>query len=151
MKHHMKISFHILLFVCSLIIIGCTKDFENSKSDPTNRRSVTTSTSDYTSVINKTDILGTWINTLNSHDTIKIFDGKIKRWDNLSRGFNHFYDYTLKADSIIIDYTGLYKVGTPQYRRKIHFNNSRLDLLSIRNFHTVYPGYIGDNFKKLNQ
>jgi hypothetical protein len=145
----MKTSFYILSFICTSILISCTKDYEYYKSDPSNRHSASIRTSDRTS-INKTDILGTWINTINSDDTIIIFEGKMARWERISKSFFHFYDYTLKGDSIIIDYTGLYKVGTPQYRREIYLNNS-LDLLSIRNFHTVYPGYIGDKFRKLNQ
>ena len=98
--------------------------------------------------ITNSDIIGIWINTYNHDDTIQIFDSIIKRWNPISNSFFHYYKYNILIDTIFLKYTGLYKVMTPPYYRKIYLNN-RKDSLAIRYFHTVYPSYRGDKFIRI--
>ena len=93
--------------------------------------------------ISNTDIKGVWVNIVTSRDTLMIKDSIIFRWDELSNGYGYYYKYKINSDSIILDYSGYYKVGVPPCTRKILLNNKR-DSLIIQDFHTVYPGYDGD-------
>jgi len=97
--------------------------------------------------INNTDIKGVWVNTLVTWDTIRVYDTIITRWDELSSSYGHYYKYKINYDSIILDYSGTYKVGVPPCTRKILLNDKQ-DSLIIQNFHTVFPGYEGDKFFK---
>ena len=137
MKQFVHILSYLLLPILVSIFWGCSMKDEldpsvNSKG------------------ISNMDIEGTWINTLVSWDTIHIHDTIIERWDDLSNRFAHFYTYKILTDSVFINYTGLYKVGTPPYHRKIYLN-SKKDTLIIQNFHAVYPGYQGDIFVRTSK
>jgi hypothetical protein len=148
MKKHTMKHIKLLLFLFGIVVLllfSCTKN-----SDSIDTKTVSTKGSNSKNVISNSDIMGIWVNTLNSKDVIRIFDFHMNRWDALASGFYHYYNYTIKSDSIIINYTGLYKVGTPPYHRKIYLNNSK-DSLTIQNFHSVYPSNPGDTFIKISK
>ena len=95
--------------------------------------------------ISNTDIKGVWVNIVTSRDTLMIKDSIIFRWDELSNGYGHYYRYKIISDSIILNYSGYFKVSLPPYYRRISLNNKK-DTLIIQDFHTVYPSYQGDIF-----
>jgi hypothetical protein len=134
----------LLLFgILVLLLFSCNKnnDILLTKKDGSND-------SGSQKVIKNSDIMGIWVNSLNSKDIMRILDSTtINRWDASANGYYHFYSYKIIVDSIILNYTGLYKIGTPPYHRKIYLNNSK-DSLKIQNFNSVYPGNSGDTFIK---
>lgn len=97
--------------------------------------------------INDSDILGTWVNTSNSKDTIQISDTLIARKKLEANCYYYFYKYTIKIDSIILIYKGFDKVGFLPFHKKLSLNSNK-DSLTIQSFHSVYPSYQGDTFKK---
>ena len=142
MKHfiHFLRCFLLLCFISSCI--GCSTNNDEMNPNENEDNNSTDSKS-----ISSNDIKGIWVNTLTPWDTLMIKDSIIFRWDELSNGYHHYYKYKINSDSIILDYSGYYKVGVPPCTRKILLNNKK-DSLIIRDFHTVYPGYEGDNFFK---
>jgi hypothetical protein len=131
-----------LIGILTIISLGCTKNL-----DLTPIKSFSSNVTIRDTITNPSDIYGTWINTSNPKDTIKISEGFIERWDISSSGYFHFYKYQISVDSILIKYTGLYKVGTPPYHRTIFINTNK-DSILIRGFHSVYPSSVGDIFVK---
>jgi hypothetical protein len=132
----------LLIGTLTFLLLGCTEYVEPTPIKSTNSKGTICDT-----ITNVSDIYGIWINTLNSQDTIHISEGFINRWDRLASGYFHFYKYQINSDSILINYTGLYKVGTPPYHRNIFINNSK-DSILIQDFKSVYPGIDGDTFAK---
>lgn len=145
MKHfiHFLRCFLLLGFISSFLGCSTSNDEMNpNEMNPNEKKenNITDSKS-----ISSTDIKGIWVNTLTSWDTLMIKDSIIFRWDELSNGYFHYYKYKINSDSIILDYSGNYKIGVPTCTRKILLNEKQ-DSLIIRDFHTVYPGYEGDIF-----
>lgn len=129
MKINKIIKMKLLIIMIISTIISCQKE-SNSKN-----------------LISNSDILGIWVNTLNSTDTIQINDTLITRWNFEANCYCHFYKYYIKTDSIILTYDGIDKVAILPYHEKLYLNN-RKDSLTIQNFHSVHPSYKGDIFKK---
>ena len=124
----MKMNLFVLLIIAT--IISCQKE-----PDPKN-------------IISNSDIYGIWVNTVNSQDTIHVYDSAIIRWNFEGNCYGHFYTYYIKIDSIIITYEGPDKVYIPPYHKKIYLNDSK-DSLTIQDFHHVHPSYQGEMFKKI--
>ena len=138
----LKKPFYLLVGILAFLLFGCTEYVETTNIDNIHAKETI-----YNIITNLSDIYGKWINTSNTQDTIQITEGSISRWDRYSDGYFHFYNYQIKSDSILIDYTGLYKVGTPLFHRNIFINTSK-DSLLIQGFNSVYPGIAGDTFIK---
>jgi len=135
-------SLNPIILILTFLLIGCTEFVE-----PTLKKNDRAKTTISDIITNQSDIYGIWINTLNAKDTIKISEAFINRWDITASGYFHFYKYQINSDSILINYTGLYKVGTPPFHRNIFINKSK-DSILIQDFHSVYPGIPGDTFAK---
>jgi len=144
MKHftHYLRCFLLLSFISSFL--GCSTSNDEMNPNENEEKNLTDSKS-----ISSTDIKGVWVNIVTSRDTLMIKDSIIFRWDEFSNGYGHYYKYKINSDSIILDYSGYYKVGVPPCTRKILLNNKQ-DSLIIQDFHTVWPGYEGDIFIKLS-
>lgn len=142
MKHftHFLRCFLLLGFISSFL--GCSTSNDEMNPNENEENNLTDSKS-----ISSTDIKSIWVNTLTSWDTLMIEDSIIFRWDELSNGYGHYYKYKINSDSIILEYSGTYKVGVLPCTRKILLNDKQ-DSLIIQNFHTVYPCYEGDKFFK---
>lgn len=140
MKHfiHFLRCFLLLGFISSFL--GCSTSNDEMNPNENEENNLTDSKS-----ISSTDIKGIWVNTLTPWDTLMINDSIIFRWDELSNGYFHYYKYKINSDSIILAYSGYYKVGVPPCSRKIFLNNKQ-DSLIIQDFHTYYPSYEGDIF-----
>jgi len=124
-------NLYMTLFVSLIFIIvfGCEK--------PTQENTIA-----------KTDLLGTWINTVNNNDTLRVSENTITRWNSEASCSCHYYDYTIATDTIILNYTGIDKIALKPYHDKISLDKEQL-LLTIQDFHLVHPSYVGDVFKKL--
>lgn len=100
-------------------------------------------------VINNYNILGDWVNTINSKDALFINDTLISRIDTLSGEPDHHYNYTiLSPDSIKIKYRGRYEIYCPEKTFHISLDKQEM-ILTIENLNTYFPEYNGDKFKKL--
>jgi hypothetical protein len=134
----MLVNLHYrLIGIVALLLLGCTEYADS----PINENAICDT------ITNQSDIYGTWINTVNARDTLRISEGFINRWDEMGDGFFHFYKYQISSDMILIKYTGLYKVGTVPYYGKIYINHSK-DSILILGFQSVYPSVAGDTFAK---
>lgn len=96
------------------------------------------------------ELTGIWINTSNIQDTLKITDTLITRWNPLSETFWHYYRYSIKDDTIVLNYLGKYKILLPPFHRKYSLNES-MDTFQIQGFETTYPGYEGEEFIKISK
>jgi hypothetical protein len=118
----------IIAIMIISVIISCQKELNSN------------------ALINKADILGTWVNTSDNKDTIVVNDTIIKRWDILDNCLCDLYLYTIKKDSIFINYIGPIKVVILANPHWFYFNIIK-DTLEIRKFHEVFGD--GDFFKKI--
>ncbi len=147
-QEKMKLLLYIIALTGTLLVSGCTKECEYYDSDPVNRHLSTDNLRNYIPVADNKDILGVWINIVNPLDTLIIKTSKIIRWEKLSNHLCNYYNYTIYGDSILLQYTGLYKIGCPPFHRKTLLNDNK-DVLIIQDFNKVFPCYPGDRFKKV--
>jgi len=96
--------------------------------------------------IAKEQLIGNWINTLETRDTLFISDSIIHRTDIPSGEPILYYRYSLNGNEITIEYLGIPSIYVPKTTFQIKLEN---DLLNIVNFSSYYPQYSGDTFKKL--
>lgn len=96
-------------------------------------------------LISKSDILGTWVNASNNIDTIIINNSDIRRWYPTLSCYCHTYSYSLKNDSLLLNYTGIDKIFCTVNEVKIFLNKNK-DTLEIQNFHSICPGGNTDDY-----
>jgi len=127
-----------MLFLYGIILLTafcCEKD-----EDINNKKSL--------EIINE-EIIGDWVNTINSKDILFINDTLIRRIDTLSGESDHAYTYTiLSPDSIKIQYRGRYYIYCPEKTFYMSLDKQEM-ILTIENLNTYFPEYRGDTFKKL--
>jgi hypothetical protein len=119
---------NLYLLLSLLLIIGC--DTENISDLQ----------------IDRSKLIGEWINIIEERDTLFIKDTIIIRTDLLTLKPRHAYKYSLKEDSIKIRYVGEYYIYAPELSFKIFLD---YDILTIENFSTYFPKQNGDVFSKL--
>lgn len=99
-------------------------------------------------IINE-EIIGDWVNTINSTDILFINDTLIRRIDTLSGEPDHAYTYTIfSPDSIKIQYRGMYYIYCPETTFHMSLDKQKM-ILTIENLNTYFPEYPGDTFNKL--
>jgi len=95
------------------------------------------------------EIIGDWVNMINSKDILFINDTLIRRIDTAFGEPYHHYNYTiLQPDSIKIKYRGRYEIYCPETTFHMSLDEQEM-ILTIENLNTYFPGYPGDTFKKL--
>lgn len=100
--------------------------------------------------IDKSLLIGTWVNTINNIDTINIDNEKIHRIDTLYKVYNHIYTYTIDNDKIIIDYIGKDKILIEPKQINIEMNKDNTEI-TFSGINEYYPKYPGETFKKLQK
>lgn len=125
----MKINVTFFLFL--LFLCGC----EDFKSEGT--------------VINKQDLIGYWINLVDSNDTLLFEDTIISRSCFGESKPGNAYTYELHSDSIRLHYIGPFYVFVRDLSFKITLDESS-KILTIKNLSSYYPPIQGDEFKYIS-
>ncbi len=96
------------------------------------------------------EILGKWINQIESRDTLLITDSLIYRTHFQTNRLDHIYEYKIiNSHMLELNYIGADYVGfTEPFKNKINYNNKK-QILEIENFQNTYPRYAGDTFKRI--
>ncbi len=126
----MKINGTILLLI--LLISGC----EDNKGDDT--------------MIDKQNLIGYWINIVDSNDTLVFQDSIILRSYFGSSKPRNVYEYELHSDSIRLHYIGPFYVLVPDLSFRITLDELS-KTLTITNLSGYYPYITGDEFKYLSE
>ncbi|MFC2098318.1 hypothetical protein ACFLSP_01100, partial [Bacteroidota bacterium] len=95
--------------------------------------------------VDKSQILGNWINEIDHLDTLFIGDTEINRINKNTLKPDHFYKYSISGDNITIKYLGVYAIEVPESIFNIKFEDERF---TIKDFSTYFPRYEGDTFIK---